>query len=648
MSKLLMKRAFVAVLLGTAPAVFLDSAEAATVDLLDVGNRLITIDSGTPGAITSTVVLTGINGNETLLGFDYRPSSPRVLYGLSTAGQVYAINPRNGSATAIGTPVTINGTAAGIDFNPAVDRIRVVTNTNQNLRINADTGALAAADAPLAYAAADPGAGTAPRVSGAAYSNNTPGTPSTTLYVIDTNRGVLATQGSPGGTPTSPNSGQLFTVGSLGVMSNDNVGFDIGRDGTVLASFTQPGTGTTSLYTVNLATGAATLIGVIGAGGHTYLGLAIAPAPIASYGITANQIILGNALDSFTGAPSGGLNSLFISLDGLAPTDRAAALSQLTPSAFSLLPQLTLRTVELQEAAVQRYLRDFRNGAAGNTLAGGKLGGFLVFSGREGHFDAATDRARINYGGVGVVGGLDYRLDDHTLIGVVGGYDRTDANLGNFVPASSIKSYFGGGYATLGYGPAYVDVFGTYGKADYDLRRNVRFGATALDFASATRSRTYVGGGTIGLKFGFGIAEIEPYAGIRYAHVKIDSFSEGSSVGALSLGDDRYEALLGNFGARVGFNIPVGDVVVRPEIRGAYRREFRHDGDATFSYSFAGPGVGSLQFNPTPLARGYATAGAGLTISGTRSPLAIVVDYNGEFASDRRIHGITGGLRLAF
>ena len=309
------------------------SGHAATLNLLDLGNRLVSIDSTAPGTIRSSIALTGLQGNEQLLGIDYRPASPRVLYGLGSAGRLYAINPLTGSAVALGAPVTINGVAAGIDFNPSVDRLRVVTNTNQNLRLNPDTGALAATDSLVAYAVGDINAGSAPRIAGAAYTNNSPGATPTTLYVIDTNRGVLATQGSVGSAPVSPNSGQLFTVGALGVATNDNVGFDIGRDGTVLATLVTPGSLTTQLYSIDLTTGAATLIGRVGTAGTTYLGLAIAAPTIASYAATPNQQVIGTALDNFVGVPSAGLNSLFVSLDGLAPADRGAALSQLTPGA---------------------------------------------------------------------------------------------------------------------------------------------------------------------------------------------------------------------------------------------------------------------------------------------------------------------------
>ena len=529
-------------------------------------------------------------------------------------------------------------------------RCASTTVTANNYRINPATG-VATTDTQIAYAPGDAGAGIAPRVAGIAYSNNAAGATSTTLYVIDTNRGVLAVQGSPGGTPLSPSSGQLTTVGALGVPTNDVVGLDINRSGTVLASLTAPGTGVTSLYSVNLTTGAATLIGPIGLAGHSYLGLAFAPVPIASYGITPNQIAVGTTLDSFVGVPGTGLNSALSSLDSLSPADRAAALSQLTPAAYSLLPELTLQTAEFEQMTIQRYLRDFRDGATGGTVTGdGKIGSFLVARGRYGDFRYNVDRPEVDYSSAGIMGGIDYRYSDRVLIGLTGGYDRADVRLGTNVPNSAIKNYFGGGYATLRFGPAYVDGYGSYGEADYSLLRAARFGASSFDFAANTHSRTWLAGGTVGIKLAVAGFVAEPFAGVRYADVRIRGFTDGTDFGGLTVPQTEYRSVLGNFGAKLGAEFAVGSAVVRPEIRGAFRREFRSDGSNGFGYSFAGTGATTtlLPFTPTPLARSYATAGAGFTVSGPHSPLALVIDYDGEFARDRHINGITGGLRLAF
>ena len=68
-------------------------------------------------------------------------------------------------------------------------------------------------------------------------------------------------------------------IGSLGLGTNLNgfIGFDISATGTGYASITTGGI--SRLYTVNLTTGAATLLGAIGSGWHPFLGLTVTPVP---------------------------------------------------------------------------------------------------------------------------------------------------------------------------------------------------------------------------------------------------------------------------------------------------------------------------------------------------------------------------------
>lgn len=632
-------------------------AHAAPVNTLS-GNTLVTVDSAAPGTITASRAITGLRAGDSLLGLDYRPASNRVIYSTGVSGQLYAINPFTGAATQVGAPIAVPAiaSAAAYDFNPSVDRLRVVLNDGTNLRLNPNNGAVAGVDAPVFYAVGDTGAGIAPQLTGAAYTNNVSGGTPTTLYVIDSGRDVLALQGSPNGAPVSPNTGQLTTVGALGVDTGNATGFDISASGQVAATLTNPTTGVTSLYSVNLTTGAATLIGQLGGVGQTYIGLAWAPQPFGTFGATANQNSVGGALDQFVGVPGAGLGALFASLDGLAPGNRADALSQLTPAAFSLLPEVVLRTAEFQELSIRRYLRDFRAGGTGVEGAAGVAEpasrGFAFWlqgSGRTGTYDARVDRPEVKYGAAGVIGGVDGRFGEQQLIGVYGGYDQADVRLGGATPRSDIDAWFAGAYGTFGIGPAYVDLFGSYSKGDLDLKRGVQFGTTNLAFQSETRSRTYLAGGTVGLSFNIGGFELEPFAGVRYAKLRIRGFDEGTDVGALTLDTNRYESILGNFGARLGAAFEIGGATVRPEVRGAYRREFEKDGRRAFFFDLAGTAGGSnLVFTPTPLNRTYYTAGTGFTVSGPTSPLSFVVDYNGEFSGGRDIHGISGGLRLTF
>lgn len=244
---------------------------------LTVSNHLITFDSASACNVLTNVAVGGLEHEEKLLGIDYRPATGQ-LYGLGSTSRLYTLDVVTGTATAVAGPFTpvLDGSVVGFDFNPTVDRIRVVTDSGQNLRLNPISGAVAAVDTNLAYAAADVNAGEIPAVAGAAYTNpdNDPAT-GTTLYDIDTDLDVLVTQ-------NPPNAGTLNTVGTLGVKTNNKVGFDISRTGIAYAALQNapkggPRCGNSSLVTINLMTGAATSIGTIGVH-QPVVGLA-APAP---------------------------------------------------------------------------------------------------------------------------------------------------------------------------------------------------------------------------------------------------------------------------------------------------------------------------------------------------------------------------------
>ncbi len=248
------------------------AVEAVTIYGVTTTNTLLTFDSATPGTTTS-VAITGLQAGENVLGIDLRPSTGQ-LYALGSTSRLYTINPATGAATQVGSGTfspALSGTSFGFDFNPVVDRIRVVSDADQNFRLNPDTGAVVATDTNLAYASGDPNFGTNPNVVALAYTNNFSGATTTTLFGIDSNLDIALIQGSPDGTPISPNTGQLFTAlplftaGPVLVNTSDAVGFDFSGPPTVGYLSLTPITGAaSSLYTVGAAE--LTLVGTIGSG----------------------------------------------------------------------------------------------------------------------------------------------------------------------------------------------------------------------------------------------------------------------------------------------------------------------------------------------------------------------------------------------
>ena len=238
---------------------------------LTSSNELVTYLSGNPLVEVSAMSITGLAAGERLLAIDFRPLNGQ-LYGVSSASKIYTIDLSSGMATAVGAAFSpmINGDWVGFDFNPTVDRIRLVTNSGQNLRLNPITGQVAAVDGTINPMNTD--------VTAVAYTNSFAGATTTTLYDIDVATDMLYMQ-------APPNNGTLVAVGSLGVQAVGEAGFDISPDNSVAIAAlygrgleegqTEESMGNKyRFYYIDLATGEAKNAGKTE---RTIIGLAISP-----------------------------------------------------------------------------------------------------------------------------------------------------------------------------------------------------------------------------------------------------------------------------------------------------------------------------------------------------------------------------------
>jgi hypothetical protein len=254
-------------------------------------NRLVTFQSDNVTTVDPSHAITGLPGGENIVGLDVRPLNGQ-LYALGKTSRLYVINPRTGAARQVGaTPFipTLTGASFGLDFNPTVDRIRVTSDAEQNLRLNPDDATVTSVDTNLAYAPGDPGAGTNPNVGGSAYTNSFAGATSTTLFDIDNARHALVIQ-------NPPNDGTLTTIGALGT-TNNAVAFDIG-EGNVGYAVLNGEQNRQNLYRIDLSSGHATqatnfFIGT----GQPLTGLAAAgtvaddnAAPVESIALSSTQL----------------------------------------------------------------------------------------------------------------------------------------------------------------------------------------------------------------------------------------------------------------------------------------------------------------------------------------------------------------------
>jgi hypothetical protein len=253
------------------------------------GNTLVRFNGGQPQKITVIGAVRGLQSGEKLVAIDFRVSRG-TLFGLGSSGRLYTLDAKTAEAKAVGPAplaIALQGTEFGFDFNPTVDRIRIVSEAGQNFRAHPDTGAAVDGnpnvdgiqpDGSLAYAPTDANAGTKPRIAGAGYTYNKQNEKITTNFAIDAATAALVTQGSREGAmpAVSPNTGQLFTVGPLGIGRFARAGFDIADvNNAAYLAVDLEGRTATRLYSVDLASGKAMFIGTVG--GERLRGIAIEP-----------------------------------------------------------------------------------------------------------------------------------------------------------------------------------------------------------------------------------------------------------------------------------------------------------------------------------------------------------------------------------
>lgn len=252
------------------------------------GNLLVSFNASTPGLLFSKTPLTGLAKGESLVGIDFRVAKGE-LFGLSTQGRLLRIHLATGAVTAVGKPQPLpRGDEFGMDFNPTVDRVRVVSHAGANLRLHPDTGALVDGDPvlagtqpdqPLTYGPGDLLAGNVPNIVAAAYTYDQVDEKVTTEYAIDARLGYLVIQGSLGTAKpyVSPNTGLLQAVGPLNIDPFDRASLDISDlDNTAYLITTRQGARESRLYEVDLGSGQARLIGAI-ASDQPIRGMSIEP-----------------------------------------------------------------------------------------------------------------------------------------------------------------------------------------------------------------------------------------------------------------------------------------------------------------------------------------------------------------------------------
>lgn len=244
--------------------------------VLTTSNALVGVDSSN-GRTSDSLAITGLQASENLFDIDYRNADGR-MWALSTLGNLYTIDLETGAATLQSTlSITLDAAETySIDFNPTVDRLRIIGTDDMSYATNVENG-LTATNGSLNNGATPPVAAGGVVVD-AAYTDTFSTTTGrgTTLFSIDAQNGALYTQ--------NVMTGALTQVANLGVAGLQDIqGYDIDPE-------TQQGlavfqvNGDTALYRVSTSA-AATLVSELDLDGETAIGFTTVT--------TANPTVVG-------------------------------------------------------------------------------------------------------------------------------------------------------------------------------------------------------------------------------------------------------------------------------------------------------------------------------------------------------------------
>ncbi|HEV7280121.1 MAG TPA: DUF4394 domain-containing protein [Pirellulaceae bacterium] len=236
---------------------------------------LIEIDSEDTEPLVRIQKIVGVAEGQLLKALDLRPATGD-LYAIGVDrnfAQLYLLEDDGGpsvQATAVGPRFSglqnPPGAEFGMDFNPTIDRIRLVSTLDQNIVFNPNDGTTTVATR-LSYADGDRNDNANPAVAHIAYDQNVDGAEMTTQRGIDVDLDVVVT--------VANNEGTLNTIGRLGVDASAVGGFDVASTGAAFAVLTVDGT--QRIYRVNKSTGAVSELGVPALGFFPLSGLTAMP-----------------------------------------------------------------------------------------------------------------------------------------------------------------------------------------------------------------------------------------------------------------------------------------------------------------------------------------------------------------------------------
>lgn len=213
---------------------------------------------------------------------------------------------------------------------------------------------------------------------------------------------------------------------------------------------------------------------------------------------------------------------------------------------------------------------------------------------------------------VGVTVGADYGFGSG-VVGVAANYSKPKSNFVSGAADVDSDSVQLGAYAGFGVGGAFVQGYVGYGWDNHDIDRL----GVVENMSASTDGNHWIAGAKTGYLMTLGAVRLGPVAGLDYARVKVDGYTEeGDPVLTLNVGAARYKSLRGSIGAELRGDFAGGGIQFRPYGALVLEKELAGGGRSiSFSQTSAPIIVNRFDFeNVSKKAYGRGTIGASARI----------------------------------
>ena len=208
--------------------------------------------------------------------------------------------------------------------------------------------------------------------------------------------------------------------------------------------------------------------------------------------------------------------------------------------------------------------------------------------------DADANANGYNFTTGGVSLGVDYRLTDQLVIGVMGEYSHTWTTLqpsGNL----DVNSGRGGLYATWSHHGFYLNG-AIYGGHNNYASSRAGLAGLATGTTDGAELSTFISGG---YDFHFGPLTVGPVAALQYTYAKVNGFSENGSLAPMQIESGSANSLRSDVGFRLFYQWQIGKVLILPSLKAAWEHEYMYSALPITAGFIGVPGSSATFFGPT-------------------------------------------------